>query len=440
MFRSGIRSLSCAALLVGLAALPARAETDFDQGKLDAGGIVSEAKAAIKAEKGVEVPGKGIETKKSDKADDSVVRHIVVFKQGLMPGRAKDLAASVGGSVTREFHLINGAAIVAPKTRMKALKANLKSFPEVARIEPDFYQNWLQDTPQTLEQKLPWGIDRVNAQKAWSVTRGKGVKVAVVDTGIDTEHPDLKVAGGFSAIQQEEEDDDPWWWPFDKKASASGGSYKDDQGHGTHVAGTIAGLDNGDGVVGVSPDVTLYAVKVLNSQGSGTFADIISGLEWCVDNGMEVANFSLGASQGTQALQDALAAATKSGLVVIAAADNSGGSVGYPGAYPEAIAVAASDSEGKVASFSSRGPEVDVIAPGVKVLSTYMGGGYKELNGTSMATPHVTGLAALAIAAHGTHDPAQIRKLLLGAASPLADAPVEQQGAGMIDAWNLVRR
>ena len=174
-------------------------------------------------------------------------------------------------------------------------------------------------------QETPWGIKRVNASGAWAVTKGKGVKVGVVDTGIDYDHPDLKanVAGGWSAIDKE-----------------NPGNYKDDNGHGTHVSGTIAALDDKTGVVGVAPEAALYGVKVLDGQGSGTFSDVIAGMEWTVTNKMQAVNMSLGASQGNEALKAAVEAMAKAGVVLVAAAGNSGGAVGYPAAYPQAIAVA----------------------------------------------------------------------------------------------------
>jgi subtilisin len=148
---------------------------------------------------------------------------------------------------------------------------------------------------------------------------------------------------------------------------------------------------------------------------------------------------SLGASKGNDALKAAVEAMAKGGVALIAAAGNSGSAVGFPAAYPGAIAVAAMDSNDKIASFSSRGPQVAVAAPGVDVKSTYMQGGYSTLSGTSMATPHVSGLAALAIAAKGISGEASVRAALRAAANPLAGASANEQGAGVPDAAKLVR-
>jgi subtilisin family serine protease len=266
--------------------------------------------------------------------------------------------------------------------------------------------------------ELPWGIQRVNAPAAWKKTAGAGVRVAVIDTGIDAKHPDLagSVAGGYAA---------------------TGNSWHDDNGHGTHVAGTIAGRLDGQGVAGVAPSASLYAVKVLDKNGGGSLFAIIKGLTWCARNGIQVANMSLGAPMGTVFMHLAVKYAVSNGVVVVAAAGNSAGSVDYPGAYPESITVAASDSNDRIASFSSRGKEVDFIAPGVDVKSSVPGGGYDYYDGTSMATPHVAGLAALAVAG-GARGSAATHSALRAAARSI-NLPKEEQGAGMIDAGLLVR-
>lgn len=274
-----------------------------------------------------------------------------------------------------------------------------------------------------------WGINRVHAPAAWPLTEGKGVKVAVIDTGIDTGHPELSgsVDGGYSAITKTEN-------PAD---------YQDDNGHGSHVAGTIAAKKDGKGVVGVAPKARLYAVKVLDADGSGNLSDVIDGIVWAAKNKMDVANMSLGAPVDSEAMKRAVRFARGSGVVVVAAAGNSGGSVGFPGAYEDTIAVAASDSADKLAGFSSRGPEVDFIAPGVDVLSAKMGGGFASYSGTSMAAPHVAGLAALAVSQGyvGLNGPDGVFAQLKKAATPLPTEglTVEMQGAGMIDAGKLAR-
>jgi subtilisin family serine protease len=282
--------------------------------------------------------------------------------------------------------------------------------------------NRAQTTPS-----LPWNVKRVRAPQAWENATGQGVKVCVLDTGADERHKGLRIAGGYNTFQPN-------------------GAFDDRHGHGTHVAGTIAAQDVGKGVIGIAPDARVYAVKVLNDRGHGSFASIIDGLQWCVENKMDIVNMSLGASQTTQAYQEAVENATAAGLTIIAAAGNSGSdsegrtSVVFPARYKETIAVAASDWHDAVAEFSSRGPQVDFIAPGVEIRSTKTGGGYTFKSGTSMAAPHVTGLVALYLSAGGRRSPEGIRRALTQSAARFIDVPAEQQGAGMPDALKLTVR
>ncbi|MEE8425221.1 MAG: S8 family peptidase, partial [Elusimicrobiota bacterium] len=251
---------------------------------------------------------------------------------------------------------------------------------------------------------------------------GRGVKVAVVDTGIDFQHPDLAAnyKGGYNAL--------------DKKKPPL-----DDHGHGTHVAGTIAAVKDGRGVVGVAPNASLYAVKVLDKNGGGRLTSIIKGIVWTGNNGIQVANMSLGSPVGSLFMRMAVMYAESRGVAIVAAAGNSGGSVGYPAAYGETIAVAASDSGDRIARFSSRGKQVNFIAPGVNIKSTLPGGKYGTFSGTSMASPHVAGLAVLAVAqGHSGKD--GVQAALMAAARPIEGLEGEEQGRGMINAGNIRRR
>lgn len=269
----------------------------------------------------------------------------------------------------------------------------------VAEVEEDqvcyaiggqFSNLHFENQPSVLAETVPVGVAQIKAPAGWPSSQGEGMRVAVVDTGIDFTHADLKAnyKGGVSFVP-------------------GATTPMDDHGHGTHCAGTIAAAINGAGVVGVAPSAYLYAVKVLNSSGSGTYSQIISGIDWCIQNGMHIVSMSLGGSGGSTALMSICNTAWSKGLMVVAAAGNVGApvppatsSVGYPAKYKNVIAVSAIDSANALASFSSRGGEVDVCAPGVNVLSTIKGGGYGTMSGTSMACPHVSGAAAVVWGSH----------------------------------------
>ncbi|MEK7234701.1 MAG: S8 family peptidase [Elusimicrobiota bacterium] len=275
--------------------------------------------------------------------------------------------------------------------------------------------------------EITWGINRVHAPAAWDTTEGAGARVAVIDTGIDMTHPDLagQVDGGYSSITKTENPED----------------YTDDNGHGTHVAGTIAAVRDGKGVVGVAPKARLYAVKVMDADGSGNMSDVIDGIVWAAKNGMQIANMSLGAPEGSDAMRSAVIYAKSKNVVLVAAAGNSyGDPVSFPAAYPEVIAVSASDAKDILAPFSSRGPQVQFIAPGMDVISSKMGGGFASFSGTSMACPHVAGLAALTISQGyvGLSGPDGVLAQLKRAAKRLPGLQPEEQGFGMIDAGKLV--
>ncbi len=255
---------------------------------------------------------------------------------------------------------------------------------------------------------------------AWESSTGLGLAVATLDSGIDQTHADLAAAGGTNTID-----------------GTSWGS--DGSGHGTHVAGTVAALDNAAGVVGVVPKVSLYAVKVLNDSGNGTVSSVVSGIQWAVNRGIPVLNMSLGSSSHSQTLQDACDAACNAGHLLVAAAGNSGNppgkgdNVSYPARYSSVIAVAASDQSDSRAGFSSTGPAVELIAPGVEILSTVPGGGYGIKSGTSMASPHAAGAAALAWAANPSLTNTQIREILRQTAQNLG-LPGNHQGYGLVRA------
>ena len=270
----------------------------------------------------------------------------------------------------------------------------LRRLPFVRYVEPDPI-----DAVHIAADTLEWGVNKINAEVVWGGVEGAttvvpgqggaGANVAVIDTGVDCGHEDL--AGGCVYGAN----------------FVAGGQPFDDHGHGTHVAGIIGARANDVGTIGVAPESTIHAVKVLAANGSGSLSAVAAGIDWAVTNHMQVINMSLSATVTSVALSDAVAAAHAAGVIVVSAAGNSGccNTVGYPAKLPGSLAVGAVDANDVLASFSSTGPEVDVVAPGVAVRAPVPTGtcalchpsGYQLLNGTSMAAPHVAGLAALLV-------------------------------------------
>jgi len=361
---------------------------------------------------------KTIDVPNSDTTDwslqsvDGQARVIIGFSG--LPDKA--LVKAFGGEVYAEFAFIKALSAKIPVEAIDGLLRN----PHVVYVEPNIELH-------ALEEEILWGMDRIFGDESfifptWATSTGAGVKVAILDTGIDPSHPDLagRVSEGvdFTGI----------------------GSSLDDNGHGTHVSGTVAAIfSNNDGVYGVAPDATLVPVKVLSASGSGTLDWIIAGIQWSIGNDIDVINMSLGTSSDMQSLEDACNAAFAEGILIVAAAGNSGNRPGnrdtveYPGGYASVIAVAASDSNDLRASFSSTGPDVELIAPGVSILSSIPGGGYAYYSGTSMASPHVAGVAALVLAANSSLTNLEVRSILQQTAEDLG-LKQEHQGYGLVRA------
>jgi subtilisin family serine protease len=288
-----------------------------------------------------------------------------------------------------------------------------------------------------LNQAVDWSLADYKLPDQWKQSTGQGIRVAVLDTGIDATHPDL--APALDDVK-------------DFTGSAFGSA--DRVGHGTHTAGTIAARNQGSAVVGVAPQCRLLVGKVLGDDGSGIDQNVAAGIDWAVQAGADLISMSMGSPTPSPAIQQSLAAAIAAGKFVICAAGNDGrgasddgtpDEVDYPGRWPQAIAVGAVDEQGLVADFSSRGPEVCVAAPGVNIVSTFPGGGYAQLSGTSMATPFVTGVIALKLAqyrAGGSATPvtlAQLQQWLAQTATP-AGTPGhnDEYGWGLINPAGLL--
>jgi len=361
--------------------------------------------------KSIDVPGSAA-IDWSLQAVDGQARVIIGFSG--LPDKA--LVKAFGGEVYAEFGFIKALSAKIPVEAIDGLLRN----PHVVYVEPNIQLH-------ALEEQYLWGMDRIYGDESfifptWVTSTGDGVKVAILDTGIDPSHPDLagRVSQGVDFTET--------------------GSSFDDNGHGTHVSGTVAAIySNNSGVYGVAPSASLYAVKVLDSTGSGYLDWIIAGIEWAIANEIDVINMSLGTPSDVQPLEDACNAAYKADILIVAAAGNSGNKPGnrdtveYPGGYASVIAVAASDSNDLRASFSSTGPDVELIAPGVSILSSIPGDGYAYYSGTSMASPHVAGVAALVLAARPTLTNAEVRLILQQTAENLG-LKQEHQGFGLVRA------
>lgn len=228
------------------------------------------------------------------------------------------------------------------------------------------------------KEQSQWNYQAIKGQLAYeSGYTGKGVKIALIDTGVSP-HKDLKIAGGVSTIDGET-------------------SYLDTNGHGTHVAGILNAQPNGFGLVGVAPNAELYAVKAVTGDDNGKLSDIVEGIEWAIQNEMDIINLSVGIQTDEPQLKAVIQKAYKQGVIIVASSGNNGSnsSVSYPAKYPEVISVSAVDRLMNQATFSSKGESVDFTAPGVDIASTFLDDQYALISGTSQATPHVVGLLAL---------------------------------------------
>ena len=236
--------------------------------------------------------------------------------------------------------------------------------------------------------EIPAGVALIQAPRIWNETKGKGITIAVLDTGCDTSHSDLQeqIVGGRNFT-----DDD----------GSNPDIFLDYNGHGTHVAGTIAARQNDDGVIGVAPEASLLIVKVLNKNGSGQYDWIIDGIHYAIEQKVDIISMSLGGPNDMPELHQAIKKAIANNILVVCAAGNEGDGddatdeFGYPGCYNEVISVGAINLERRSSKFTNSHNEIDLVAPGEKIISTYLNGKYATLSGTSMAAPHVSGALAL---------------------------------------------
>jgi len=356
-------------------------------------------------------------------ASAQAMRERVLIGFAAVPGPADAAAVrGLGGTVIASYRHLPMLAAELPAPALQRLQRN----PRVRFVEPD-------QVRYVVAQALPWGIDRIGADLVWSTTQGAGVKLAILDTGGDYDHPDLSYAGGVNFSGK------------NKDGSTAPRNWDDVNGHGTWTSGIAAARNNTIGVVGVAPAASLYAVKVLGNSGSGWDSDIAQGIDWAIDNGMDVISMSLGGPGYSDALSEACQQAWDAGIVVVAAAGNEGDGnpateeISYPAAFPSVIAVGATTQTDGLASFSNTGSYLALSAPGVSVYATYKRGKYVTWSGTSASCPHVSGVAALVLAANPYLSNSQVRALLQGTAEDLGPTGWDAGfGYGLVDAQAAV--
>lgn len=274
------------------------------------------------------------------------------------------------------------------------------------------------------ENGLPWGVQQIKAPQAWGITTGHRVKVGVIDTGVDFHHPDLRhsLLRGINLLNRSK-------LPYD------------DNGHGTHIAGTIAAANSMHGMIGVAPRALIAPVKAFDHNGSAFVSDIILGIEWCVRNGMDVINMSFGMKNRSKALLSAVTNAYNSGVIIVASSGNDGKlrSVDYPARYPQTISVGATNRMRRVAPFSNRGAHIDIYAPGEKITSAWLRGNYNEMSGTSMATSHVTGAIALLLSLYPNLTPYEIKQIMKRSMQPLRSSKNRRSSSNSAGELDIVR-
>lgn len=273
-----------------------------------------------------------------------------------------------------------------------SIKTNKRMLKKKVNLIPFSVQEIIKDV-----NEIPDGVKMIHAPALWEQSKkGEGIVIAVIDTGCQTNHPDLKdrIIDGKN---------------FTTAYDSDPKNYSDDNGHGTHVAGIIAATENNEGVLGVAPKAKLLILKALKKDGSGDYKNIIDAIYYAIKwrgkkkEKVRVISMSLGGSSDVAKLHTAVKEAVNNNIMVICASGNEGDSnaktdeFSYPAAYTEAISVGAVDLDGNIAAYSNSNYNVDLVAPGSNILSTYPNDKYAVLSGTSMATPHVSGAAALII-------------------------------------------
>ncbi|ANF96996.1 S8 family peptidase [Paenibacillus bovis] len=360
-------------------------------------------------------------------SQDGTGRYLVSYSNE----NGKETLSRLAGTATHS-HMINLDYLsMVAITLTPAQKSELSRQQGISHIEPSvkytnaIQSNSVQSVSVTKGEQASWGYQTVDAEIGFQKQyTGKNVKVAILDTGISP-HSDLKIASGISTVDYTSE-------------------YTDDNGHGTFVAGVIGALNNGKGLIGQAPDAQLYAVKILDKQGSGTTEDLAEGLNWAIQQNVDIINMSISFPQASPAVEQMLQSAHGKGILMIASAGNHGtadaaaDTVEYPARSPEVMGILTVDSQLERADFSASGSEADVAAPGVSIISTANNGKYELRDGTSVSAPFVSGLAAVLKEAYPNSTNEQIRQAISSTAVDLGVPGKDNlYGYGMISYQHL---
>lgn len=357
-------------------------------------------------------------------------RHIIHF-------RSRSAYSRFWTAFEKNKELFPGKATIQPLRIIHAISCTLRSgirHPSIGFIEEDaairMHGSHTRNAhpAATLRQtgaSVPWGIRQIKSPEAWKETRGSRVRIGVVDTGVDYLHPDLRgrVSRGVNLL-------DRLMLPAD------------DNGHGTHIAGTIAASNSESGIVGVAPQAIIHPVKAFDHNGTAYVSDIVLGIDWCVRNRMHIINMSFGMKNRSKSLHDAVRNANRAGIVVVASSGNEGKQAGidYPARFSQVISVGATTQHKKIAPFSNRGKSIDLYAPGDKIKSTWPQHKYMELSGTSMATSHVSGVIALMLGVRPGLTPSEIKAVLQKTSNPVGGLKTRSNTkGGEIDAARVLR-
>ncbi|KAA8751545.1 S8 family peptidase [Paenibacillus sp. UASWS1643] len=331
---------------------------------------------------------------------------LVKFKEGTTEDEMHTLHKKGRCKVAETYEDLGWYRVESRKKMHRMLK-HYKDHELIEHAEPNYLVE-ASFTPNDPFFPYQYNLSKINAPAAWDITQSNSsVKIAIIDTGVQLNHPELasKLLPGYDYVDY---DNIP----------------EDGNGHGTHVAGIAASVtNNGVGIAGAAPLASIVPLRVLDNNGQGTVGNVGNGLVYAANNGVQVVNLSLGGPMGDAFLQAAVQYAWDRGAVIIAAASNDNTSFPIvPASYPNVIAVASTNPSDLKSNFSNYGSWVDMAAPGDTILSTYLGGSYAYLSGTSMAAPHVAGVAAL-LAARGKTN-AQIRDALCFASDPVSGSGI----------------